>query len=80
MENPPLNKASDSKFTIRLRLEPVSPANAADLWLVHNDDDVSSWYDDHKPSFERAEEWATLMGDVDGRLVAIPWSSQVDRL
>ncbi len=64
VEDPPLAATADScQFTKRLRLEPVGPANAADLWLVHNDDEVSRWYDDEKPSFEQATEWATFMGD-----------------
>jgi RimJ/RimL family protein N-acetyltransferase len=49
-------------FTERLRLEPVGPANAADLWLVHTDDEVRRWYDT-KPSLEQAEQWARFMGD-----------------
>jgi glyceraldehyde-3-phosphate dehydrogenase/erythrose-4-phosphate dehydrogenase len=24
------------------------PANARDLWLVHNDDEVASWYDNER--------------------------------
>jgi RimJ/RimL family protein N-acetyltransferase len=46
---------------MRLRLEPVGPANAADLWLVHNDDEVRRWYDNEKPSLEQAEQWAKFM-------------------
>ena len=52
-----------SRFTARLRLEPVGPANAGDLWLVLNDDDVSYWYDNQKPSLEEAEQRARSMGD-----------------
>jgi RimJ/RimL family protein N-acetyltransferase len=52
-----------SRFTLRLRLEPVGPANAADLWRVHNDDAVSCWYGKEKPSIDQAEQWANLMGD-----------------
>jgi RimJ/RimL family protein N-acetyltransferase len=37
VEDPPLSGAGDGRFTMRLRLEPAGPANAADLWLVHND-------------------------------------------
>src|SRR5215472_13370501 len=50
-------------LTTRLRLEPVGPANAADLWLVHNDDEVSFWYENEKPSLDQAEQQATFMGD-----------------
>jgi RimJ/RimL family protein N-acetyltransferase len=63
VEGPPLTGAGDSRLTTRLRLEPVGPANALDLWLVHNDDAVSPWYDSLKPSPELAEQWAESMGD-----------------
>lgn len=53
----------DCQFTERLRLEPVGLANAADLWLVHKDDDVRPWYGNHKPSLEQVEQWARFMGD-----------------
>ena len=49
--------------TARLRLEPVGPANATDLWLVHSDDEVRRWYDDRKPSLEQAQRRAKAMGD-----------------
>jgi len=61
--DPLLAGAGDSRFTLRMRLEPVGPANAPDLWLVHNDDEVSYWYGNEKPSLEQAEQWATFMGD-----------------
>lgn len=48
---------------MRLRLEPAGPANAADLWRVHNDGEVWPWYDNEKPSLEQAEQWAKFMGD-----------------
>jgi RimJ/RimL family protein N-acetyltransferase len=48
---------------MRLRLEPIGPANARDLWLVHNDDEVSSWYDNEKPSVTEAEQRAAFIGD-----------------
>jgi RimJ/RimL family protein N-acetyltransferase len=59
----PPDGAGESRFTRRLRLEPIGPANAADLWLVHKDDHVSYWYGEEKPSLEQAEERARLMGD-----------------
>ncbi len=62
MEDLPLADAGDSRFTMRLRLEPVGPGNAAELWRVHNDDEVSRWYDDEKPRREQAEQWAKFMG------------------
>jgi RimJ/RimL family protein N-acetyltransferase len=63
-EDDPLSAdAAQSRFTTRLRLEPVGPANAHDLWLVHNDDEVAYWYDDARPSIAEAEQWAKFMGD-----------------
>ena len=58
------SSAADTRVTARLRLEPVGPANARDLWLVHSDDEVSHWYDNDKPSLEEAERRASLMGDA----------------
>jgi RimJ/RimL family protein N-acetyltransferase len=52
-----------SWFTERLRLEPVGPGNAADLWLVHKDDEVSRWYDGARPSLRQARQWAKSMGE-----------------
>jgi RimJ/RimL family protein N-acetyltransferase len=52
-----------SRFTPRLRLEPVSRARAGDLWLVHHDDAVAPWYDGWKPSLEEAERHATAMAE-----------------
>ncbi len=55
--------AAQPRFTTRLRLEPVSLANARDLWLVHNDDDVSYWYGNERPSLEEAKQRAKFMAD-----------------
>ena len=63
VEDAPLVDASDTRLTMRLRLEPVGPANAADLSRVHNDDEVSYWYGNEKPSLEQAEQWAKFMDD-----------------
>jgi RimJ/RimL family protein N-acetyltransferase len=65
MEDPPLplGFAGAPHFTARLRLEPASPANAPDLWLVHADDQVWPWYGNEKPGFEQAGQWAKFMGD-----------------
>lgn len=52
-----------SKLTKRLRLEPVGPANADDLWLVHGDDEVWPWYGNVKPTREQVERWARSMGE-----------------
>ena len=62
VEDPP-PAVGRSSFTGRLRLEPVGPANAVDLWLVHGDDDVWPWYGDHKPGLEQARQWAASMGE-----------------
>ncbi|MGH3544656.1 MAG: GNAT family N-acetyltransferase, partial [Mycobacteriales bacterium] len=63
MEDPPLADTGGSRFTMRLRFEPVGPANARDLWLVHKNAEVSSWYGNNRPSPERAEQWAASMGE-----------------
>ncbi len=52
-----------ARFTTRLRLEPAGPGNAADLWLVHNDDEVSYWYGNAKPTIEQADKQARFMAD-----------------
>lgn len=56
-------RAHGSRLTSRLRLDPVDADNAADLWLVHNDDEVSYWYGNTKPSREEVQQWARFMGD-----------------
>lgn len=61
MEGP--SPVGGTRVTARLRLEPVGPANAADLWRVHRDDEVWPWYDTEKPSLERAQGWARSMGE-----------------
>jgi RimJ/RimL family protein N-acetyltransferase len=63
VEDAPLASAGDSRFTMRLRLEPAGPAHAADLWCVHNDDDVWPWYGNQKPGLEQAEQQARFMGE-----------------
>jgi RimJ/RimL family protein N-acetyltransferase len=63
VHDPPSAGAAGSRLTMRLRLEPVGPANADDLWLVHNDDEVWPWYDTEKPSIDQARQWARFMGD-----------------
>ena len=52
-----------TRFTRRLRLEPVSPVHARDLWVIHNDDDVAAWYGGWKPTLQEAEERARLWAD-----------------
>jgi RimJ/RimL family protein N-acetyltransferase len=56
--------AGTSRLTTRLRLEPIGPANAHDLWLVHNDDDVAAWHDNEKPTLAQMEQQAKLIGDA----------------
>ena len=58
----PLPVDGASRLTERLRLEPIGPANAHDLWLVHSDDDVSYWYGD-KPTLGEAGQRARFMGE-----------------
>jgi RimJ/RimL family protein N-acetyltransferase len=48
-------------FTQRLRLEPITPDHAHDLWVIHNDDEVARWYGDSKPSAQEALERAKAM-------------------
>jgi RimJ/RimL family protein N-acetyltransferase len=50
-------------LTERLRLEPVGPANARDLWLVASDDAVAPWYDGTKPTLEAAARSAERMAE-----------------
>ncbi len=50
--------------TPRLRLEPVGPANARDLWLVHHDDGVWPWYEAQRPSLQEVERRAAAMGEA----------------
>ena len=61
-EAPPAT--SGVRFTPRLRLEPIGPENARDLWLVQRDDAVWSWYEAEPPTFEEVEGWATTRGDA----------------
>ncbi|GAB3413812.1 GNAT family N-acetyltransferase [Flindersiella endophytica] len=63
MEERPSSDGKRSRLTERLRLEPIGPANAADLWLVHNDDKVSYWYDNEKPTVAQARQWAESIGE-----------------
>lgn len=58
-----MTPATDAYLTPRLRLEPVGPAGAHDLWLVHSDDEVWQWYDGQRPSREQVRQWATSMGE-----------------
>lgn len=56
-------RVAGTRFTSRLRLEPVGPANARDLSLVHTDEAVWPWYGVERPSLEQAERWAADMGE-----------------
>lgn len=55
--------AEGSVLTERLRLDPIGPDNATDLWLVHNDDAVVPWYDGWRPSGQEAESRARAIGE-----------------
>jgi RimJ/RimL family protein N-acetyltransferase len=37
-------KANRIRLTERLRLEPIGPAHAGDLWRLHQDEAVAAWY------------------------------------
>jgi len=50
-------------LTPRLRLEPVGPENADDLWLVQSDDAVWPWYGTDKPTRAQARASAEAMGE-----------------
>ena len=56
-------EAGGSAFTRRLRLVPVGAANADDLWLVHSDDEVLTWYGNDKPTRAHMEHEAMSMGE-----------------
>lgn len=58
-----MEDSPSARLTKRLRLEPVGPSNARDLWLVHQDDAVWPWYDGGRPSLGQAQRWAASMGE-----------------
>jgi RimJ/RimL family protein N-acetyltransferase len=64
VEDSSMAGAAGSLCTTRLRLEPVSPANAPDLWLVQSDDQVWPWYGDEKPSIDQVGQRAKFMGEA----------------
>jgi RimJ/RimL family protein N-acetyltransferase len=52
--------------TDRLRLEPIGPEHAGDLWRLHQDDAVAAWHagpwsvsDAHRNAAAMARAWAT---------------------
>lgn len=57
-EDAVVTDASREVHTSRLRLVPIGPENAADYWLVHNDDAVVPWYGGWRPSRREADEQA----------------------
>ena len=50
-----------TRLTERLRLEPIGPCHARDLWAVHNDDEVAPWYQGWRPTLQEAKERAEFM-------------------
>jgi RimJ/RimL family protein N-acetyltransferase len=56
--------AAGTLLTPRLRLEPIGPANARDLWVVHDDDEVWAWYEGERPTREQVEGWAETRGEA----------------
>ena len=59
-----MSETERSLLTPRLGLVPIGPGNAADLWLVHNDDAVVPWYDGWRPP-----AWCPLTADLPGHVV-----------
>jgi len=53
----------NSLTTPRLRLVPIGPKNADDLWLVHDDEAVIPWYDGWQPSRDEAAEYACRIAE-----------------
>ena len=53
-----------SLLTSRLQLVRIGPSNAADLWLVHNDDAVAPWYDGWRPSRQEADDHARRVAEA----------------
>jgi RimJ/RimL family protein N-acetyltransferase len=49
-----------SRRTARLRLEPISPAHAGDLWRLHQDEAVAAWWGGPW-SVADADRFATVM-------------------
>ncbi|MFB9234051.1 GNAT family N-acetyltransferase [Plantactinospora siamensis] len=64
-------KAARTRLTERLRLEPVGPEHADELWALHRDPGVARWYGGawsaaaHSAARFRAAEWAAAW-DRDG--------------
>lgn len=54
---------SGRRTTPRLRLEPVGPGHAGDLWLVHSDAEVWPWYGTSRPTLDEMERRARSMAD-----------------
>ena len=58
-----MSRTERSILTPRLRLVPIGPGNATDLWLVHNDAGVIPWYDGWRPSCDEADDHAALIAE-----------------
>jgi [ribosomal protein S5]-alanine N-acetyltransferase len=58
-----MHRPGQSLLTRRLRLIPIGPSNAADLWLGHNDDAVVPWYDGWRPSRQDADHEAQRVAE-----------------
>jgi RimJ/RimL family protein N-acetyltransferase len=57
--------ATGARATDRLRLEPIAPEHAGDLWRLHQDDAVAAWHggrwsvsDAHRNAAAMARAWA----------------------
>ncbi len=54
-------KAVRTRLTARLRLEPIGPEHAGDLWRLHQDDAIGEWYEGRWTQVT-AQRTATDMG------------------
>ena len=58
-----MSGADGELVTPRLRLVPIGPSNAADLWLVHDDEAVAPWYDGWRPWLPEAHALAERIAE-----------------
>lgn len=58
-----MSGAEGELVTSRLRLVPIGPSNAEDLWLVHDDESVAPWYDGWRPSLHEARALAERIAE-----------------
>jgi 8-oxo-dGTP pyrophosphatase MutT (NUDIX family) len=63
-------KAVRMRLTERLRLEPIGPGHAQDLWRLHYDDAVAAWHGGQWTA-ETAHRRAAAMGQDRGQIVGL---------